>query len=56
MYPRTYFHGQLKMLIDAGLGKRMMFGSGQITWPGLIEPPITVIEEASFQERGHLLP
>lgn len=27
LYPRTYFYGQLKRLVDAGFGKRVMFGS-----------------------------
>lgn len=48
MYPPAYFYGQLKQLVDAGFGKRIMFGSDPITWPGLIERSIAVIEEAPF--------
>jgi uncharacterized protein len=47
-YPREYFYGQLKKFIDAGFGKRVMFGSDQMIWPGLIEPSIAIIEEAPF--------
>ena len=47
-YPREYFYGQFKKFIDAGFGKRVMFGSDQMVWPGLIEPSIEIIEEAPF--------
>lgn len=48
LYPRAYFYGQLQKLIDAGFGKRIMFGSDQMIWPGVIGPAIAVIEEAPF--------
>ncbi len=47
-YPREYFYQQLRRLIDAGFGKRIMFGSDQMVWPGVIEPAIAIIEEAPF--------
>ena len=47
-YPRAYFYAQLRQLIEAGFGKRVMFGSDQGGWPGIIEPAIAIIEEASF--------
>jgi uncharacterized protein len=47
-YPRAYFYEQLRKLIDAGFGKRVMFGSDQMVWPGVIEPAIAIIEEAPF--------
>lgn len=47
-YPRAYFYRQLEELIDAGFGKRVMYGSDQMNWPGVIEPSIAVIEEAPF--------
>lgn len=47
-YPREYFYAQLKKFIDAGFGKRVMFGSDQMNWPGVIEPSIATIEEAPF--------
>jgi predicted TIM-barrel fold metal-dependent hydrolase len=47
-HPREYFYAQLKQLIDAGLGKRVMFGSDTFTWPELLEVSIQTIEEAPF--------
>lgn len=47
-YPRPYFYRQLRLLIDAGFGDRVMFGSDQMNWPGIIEPAIAVIQEAPF--------
>lgn len=47
-YPRPYFYQQLKQFIDAGFGKRVMFGSDSMIWPGVIEAGIEVIEEAPF--------
>lgn len=47
-YPRAHFYRQLQTLIDAGFGERVMYGSDQMLWPGVIEPAIAVIEEAPF--------
>ena len=47
-YPRAYFYKQLQNLIDAGFGKRVMYGSDQMNWPGVIEPAVAAIEEAPF--------
>lgn len=47
-YPREYFYAQLQQFIDAGFGKRVMFGSDALNWPGVIEPAIAIIEEAPF--------
>ena len=47
-YPRPYFYEQLRRLIDAGFGKRVMFGSDQMNWPGMIERAIAIVEEAPF--------
>jgi len=38
----------LKRLVDAGFGKRIMFGSDQMAWPGTIEVAIANVESASF--------
>ncbi len=46
--PRTAFYDYLKALVRAGLGKRIMFGSDQMRWPGMIEKGIRAIEEADF--------
>jgi predicted TIM-barrel fold metal-dependent hydrolase len=47
-YSRPYFWRQLQALIDAGFGKRIMFGSDQMVWPGLITESIDVVEKAPF--------
>jgi uncharacterized protein len=47
-YSRDYFYEQLRKLINAGFGNRVMFGSDQMVWPGVIEPSIAIIEEAPF--------
>lgn len=47
-YPREYFYGQLKKFIEAGYGSRVMFGSDQTVWVGVIEHSIAVIEDAPF--------
>jgi hypothetical protein len=46
--PRPAFYAFLRNLIDAGYGDRVMFGSDQMIWPGVIEPAIDAIEQASF--------
>ena len=47
-YPREYFYRQLRLLVDAGFGRRVMFGSDQLNWPGVIERAIAIVEEAPF--------
>lgn len=46
--PRAAFYGYLRELVEAGYGDRIMFGSDQMIWPGVIEPSIAAIEEAPF--------
>lgn len=46
--PRPAFHSYLKGLIDAGLGKRLMYGSDQMCWPETIGMAIEAIESAEF--------
>ena len=46
--PRSAFYDYLKRLIEAGLGKRLMFGSDQMRWPEMIGEGIEAIEEAGF--------
>lgn len=49
--PRREFHLYLRRLVDAGLGKRLMFGSDQMVWPGAIALGIEGIESADFLSR-----
>lgn len=46
--PRKEFHFILKRLVDAGYGKRIMFGSDQMIWPKTIPVAIASITEADF--------
>ncbi|MBY8825205.1 amidohydrolase family protein [Sphingomonas colocasiae] len=46
--PRPAFHAYLRELVDAGYGDRIMFGSDQMIWPGVIGPSVQAIEEAPF--------
>lgn len=46
--PRAEFYRFLRAVVDHGYGNRVMFGSDQMVWPGLIEPAIRSIEQASF--------
>lgn len=46
--PRSEFHGYLRRLVDAGYGKRIMFGSDQMVWPGAIERAIDAVTSADY--------
>ena len=47
-FPRTYFHAQLRRLVEAGFGKRILFGSDQMIWPETIGLAIKTINSADF--------
>lgn len=47
-YPRPHFYRQLRKLMEAGLGERIMWGSDQMVWPRTIEIAIETIEKAPF--------
>jgi predicted TIM-barrel fold metal-dependent hydrolase len=42
------FHAYLKQLMDARLGKRIMFGTDQMIWPEAVGMSIEAIESATF--------
>lgn len=46
--PRAEFHRYLQRLVEAGFGKRVMFGSDSMIWPGTIAVAIEHIEAADF--------
>jgi predicted TIM-barrel fold metal-dependent hydrolase len=46
--PRPAFYRYLEALVDAGLGKRLMFGSDQMRWPEAIGWAVEAIQEAPF--------
>ena len=55
--PRAEFDGILKRMVQAGYGRRIMFGSDQMVWPGAIPIAIASITEATYltsqQEARH---
>ncbi len=46
--PRAEFHRFLRRIVEAGFVKRVMWGSDQMVWPGVIEPSLAAIEEADY--------
>jgi hypothetical protein len=46
--PRAEFYRYVERIVGAGFGSRVMFGSDQMVWPGVIEHGITLIEDAPF--------
>ena len=48
MIPRAEFHEYLRRLMQAGFGKRLMFGSDQMSWPAAIGLAIEGIDSAPF--------
>ncbi len=46
--PRPEFHHHLRRLVEAGYGKRIMFGSDQMLWPDTISVAIEAITEADY--------
>ncbi|MBO9634291.1 MAG: amidohydrolase family protein [Chitinophagaceae bacterium] len=48
MIPKNELYFYLHRLVNAGFGKRIMFGSDNMIWPGAIEAGIQRITEADF--------
>jgi predicted TIM-barrel fold metal-dependent hydrolase len=46
--PRAEFHNFIRRIVEAGFGKRVMFGSDQMVWPGAMERAIESITSAPF--------
>lgn len=46
--PKEAFYAALKQLMDAGFGKRIMFGTDQMLWPEAISIAIKTVKEAPF--------
>ncbi|WP_064196253.1 MULTISPECIES: amidohydrolase family protein [Emticicia] len=47
-YPLEEVHAYMKRLIQAGFGKRIMYGTDLMVWPKLLETSIGVIESANY--------
>lgn len=48
MIPKKEFYYYLERLVNAGFGKRIMFGSDNMVWPQAIQIGIQTINKASF--------
>lgn len=48
MIPKKEFYFYLERLVNAGFGKRILFGSDNMIWPGAIEAGIRTINQAKF--------
>ena len=46
--PKKEFHRYLQRIVEAGFGKRVMFGSDQMVWPEAIEVAIQSVQTAAF--------
>jgi uncharacterized protein len=46
--PRKEFDRYLRGLVDAGYGKRIMFGSDQMVWPEAIDMAVAAIQSADY--------
>jgi hypothetical protein len=46
--PRSAFYAFLKQIVDAGYADRILFGSDQMIWPGIITPAVRSIQDAPF--------
>jgi predicted TIM-barrel fold metal-dependent hydrolase len=46
--PREEFYRYLRRLVEAGFGKRILFGSDQMIWPEALERAIQTVQSASF--------
>ncbi|SDL33429.1 hypothetical protein SAMN05421823_105228 [Catalinimonas alkaloidigena] len=47
-YPQDEIHMYLKRLVQAGFGKRILYGTDLMVWPKLLETSIGVIENADY--------
>jgi predicted TIM-barrel fold metal-dependent hydrolase len=47
-YPQEEIHDYLKRLVQAGFGKRILYGTDLLVWPKLIETSVGLIENANY--------
>jgi uncharacterized protein len=48
LLPRAAFHSYIRALVEAGHGKRLMFGSDHMFWPDAIGMAIEAVDSAPF--------
>ena len=46
--PAPEFHRYLRGLVEAGYGKRILFGSDQMVWPQMIDLAVAAVESADY--------
>jgi predicted TIM-barrel fold metal-dependent hydrolase len=46
--PTREFHRYLQRIVEAGFGSRVMYGSDQMVWPGMIPKSIAAVRDAPF--------
>jgi hypothetical protein len=46
--PRKAFYRFLERIVEAGFANRIMFGSDQMVWPGVLERSVAAIDQAPF--------
>lgn len=47
-YPRKEVNRYIERLVDAGFGDRVMYGTDQLVWPGLMAYSIGIIQNADY--------
>jgi len=47
-YPIEEVNRYIERIVDAGFGDRVMFGTDQTTWPGLMAHSVSIIENADY--------
>ncbi len=47
-YPKAEVHAYIKRLVQAGFGKRILYGTDLMMWPGLLKTSIGLIENAGY--------
>jgi hypothetical protein len=47
-YPQAEINAYIKRLVQAGFGKRIMYGTDLLIWPKLVETSLSIIENADY--------
>jgi predicted TIM-barrel fold metal-dependent hydrolase len=51
-YPLEEINAYLQRLVQAGFGKRILYGTDLLVWPGLLKTSIDVIQNANYLSEG----
>lgn len=47
-YPKAEVHAYIKRLVQAGFGKRILYGTDLMMWPGLLKTSVGLVENADY--------